>query len=264
MENSSTILVSPDSGHEGGDGLSVWRWFAGYGILVAAAAATLAVLDVRLLSWSAWSHHGLETFTQAPAGVKLLVLGVYLSVCCTFLPLPTGWLVAAVATRQAAVADSVWATTFLVAVAGGVGSTIANLHDYHLLTWMLRHRHIAKVRLTKTYRVSAGWFARSPFLILTVFNVLTIPVDVVRLLATTCRYPRKRFAAASFVGRFLRYGCIAFVTFWWNLGWVAVVTLLGLAFVLGATTGLIALLRRKLPAGGPGLLAGDEENKETL
>ena len=100
---------------------------------------------------------------------------------------------------------------------------------------MLRSRRVAKIRETKLYHVSSRWFARSPFYLVTLFNVLPIPVDVVRMLASVQRYPRLPFAAANFIGRFVRYGVIAWVTY--RLGeqgkWV-VVGLLGVAVVLAA------------------------------
>lgn len=232
----------------GDDGVSVRRWFAFYGLLVLAGALPLAVL-IALEGWSyqAWADNASETFAETGVGIKLLVFVLYLSICCTFLPLPTGWLVAGMATRQAAVTGELWSTVLVVATVGGLGSMVANLNDYHLLTWVLRSRRVARVRDTRTYQAAARWFARAPFFILIVFNVLPIPVDVVRMLATTYRYPRVPFACANFVGRFLRYGVIAFVTFWWDLGLVAVLALLALAVVLAAA--------RLIPATGRRLLA---------
>jgi membrane protein YqaA with SNARE-associated domain len=118
-----------------------------------------------------------------------------------------------------------------------------------LFTWLLRSRRIGKLRDTKLYRISAGWFERSPFFLVMLFNILPIPVDVVRMLATTYRYPRLPFAAANLVGRFIRYGVIAFMTY--SLGdqgkW-AVLGLLGVAVVLGAGKAIPAVLRRIRPA----------------
>ena len=64
-------------------------------------------------------------------------------------------------------------------------------------------------------------------------RIIPIPVDVVRMLATTYRYGRAPFAAANFVGRFLRYAVIAAVTYALADGgkW-AVAALLALAVVL--------------------------------
>ena len=229
-----------------GDGVSVRRWFAFYLLLVLAAGVPLvAMLSRQELSWDAWVNHTTRTFSASKSAVKLLGFGLYLSICCTFLPLPTGWIVAAVATREVAVTGELWSTVLLVAAVGAAASTVANLNDYHFLTWMLRSKRIARVRHSRSYQAAARWFSKGPFFILVIFNVIPIPVDIVRLLATTYRYPRVPFAAASFIGRFVRYGVIAFVTFWWDLSWIAVVTLLGLAIVLAGVR-LVGIAIRKL------------------
>jgi len=246
MESSATKTLESD-GHEiHGDAVSIGRWFAGYAAFVASACTVLAVLVAREpWSWSAWTDDLPGTFALTSPAIKLLVFAVYLSLCCTFLPMPTAWIVAGVATREAAVAagasQNVFVvaalTTLLVAVVGAAGSTLANLNDYHLFTLLLRSRRVASVRATRTYRAAAKWFARGPFFILVLFNVIPIPVDVIRMLATTYRYPRLPFAAANFVGRFVRYAAIAFVTYWWNLGWLAVVVLLALAAAMASARG---------------------------
>jgi len=241
-----------------GDGISVTRWFLAYALALGAAGAVLAVM-LRGQSWT-WTWRPGEIATQlkemSPA-VKLLIFGVYISLCCTFLPLPTTAIVAAVATRDAAVTGEWWTTVLAIAAVGAAASTVANLHDYHLFTLALRHRHVKRVRHTRLYDASARWFSRSPFMILVVFNIIPIPVDVVRMLAVTYRYPRRPFAAANFVGRFVRYAVVAFVVFHWDLGWIAVAALLGLAVVL-------ALAKVLPPAVGRILArAGHERDKNT-
>jgi membrane protein YqaA with SNARE-associated domain len=235
-----------------GDSVSVKRWLLGYLAGLVIALSVLAWLmgrfDWRSDYWLAeglsisqkWSRF-LEVFAGASAAIKLLGFAIYISLCTTFLPLPTGGMVAALATRQASLAGGLDAptiviaaiTTGAVALVGAAASTVANLNDYYLLTWMLRNRRVAGVRNTRTYQAAAQWFARSPKFLLVVFNIIPIPVDVVRILATTYRFPRIPFAAANFAGRFIRYAVIAFVTYWWNLGWIAVVSLLAVAVVLG-------------------------------
>ena len=215
------------------DGVSLRRWFAFYALVLAAAAVPLAML-LAGSSWTwTWRPEQISRQLQAmnPA-VKLLAFGVYVSLACTFLPLPTNAVVAALATREAAVTGGLWSTVLLVGAVGAAASTMANLNDYHIFTWMLRNRRVAAIRQTRLYAFSARWFARSPFVILVVFNIAPIPVDVIRMLATTCRYRRRAFAGANFIGRFVRYSVIAFVTFWWNLGWIAVAALLAVAVVL--------------------------------
>lgn len=217
----------------GADNVSVGRWLAFYVPLVLLAFGSAAwMLQRQGYSWAQWKSHPVQVLHEAPAVLKLLVLMAYLMLCCTFVPLSTGWIAAALAAREAGLAGDAMTVGLLIGVVGAVASTIANLHDYHLVTWLLRRRSVARVRNTRLYNASVRWFAKSPFVILVIFNILPIPVDVVRILAVTYRYSRLPFAAANFVGRFVRYGVIAYATFEFDLGGWAAVWLLGLAVVL--------------------------------
>lgn len=253
MGSSTTPSVSaPAAAAWAGDGISLRRWFAAYGLWLVAAAGALAVLiHASAWSWSAWRHEPAATFAQTGAALKLVGFTLYLSLCCTFLPLPTGWIVAAVATREAAIAGGLVATVAVVGLAGAFGSMLANLNDYHIFTAMLRHHRVAAVRHTALYRAAARWFGRRPFGVLVIFNIIPIPVDVIRMLAATYRYRRAPFAAANFVGRFLRYAVIAFVTYYWNLGWIAPAVLLALAAMLGGGRVVAGLLARRRCAKRP-------------
>jgi len=235
-----------------GDGISVTRWFLAYALALGVAGGVLALLlQGRPWTWT-WSPQEIATQLKGmtPA-VKLLIFGAYISLCCTFLPLPTTAIVAAVATRQAAVTGELWTTVAAVAIVGAAASTVANLHDYHLFTLALRHHHVKRLRHTRLYDASARWFARSPFMILVIFNIIPIPIDVVRMLAVTYRYPRRPFAGANFVGRFVRYAVVAFVVFNWNLGWIAVVALLALAIVLALVKVVPHAVSNIMARGGP-------------
>jgi len=244
------------------DGVSMRRWFAGYAAMLLISGAVLAWLlagsDLAVGDWTGARAWG-EAFARIAPAAKLVALAMYLSLCCTFLPLPTGWIVAAAATREAAVAGGLWPTVALVAAAGAVGSTIANLNDYHLFTWLLRHHRIGKVRLTRAHATAARWFAASPMLLLLIVNIVPIPIDVVRPLAATCRYGRVPFAAANFTGRFVRYGVIAMITYTCDLGWRAVVALLALAGVLVLARAAGALVKRLRPARHQADMAEDSD-----
>ena len=221
------------------------RWFALYAVMLAAAGACLAVL---LLGPAAGSFDSWAQFKSSPPEVKLLTFGIYISFCSTFFFLPANWIVAVVATRTLAVGTGLWDTVLLVGLVGATASTVANLNDYHLFTWMLRHHKIAKVRHTRIYKIAARWFDKSPFFLVVVFNILPIPVDVVRMLAATHRYPRAAFAAANFVGRLIRYGAIAYLVYYFELS------------VTTATTIMLALAVAMLLAKGlPRLWAPQKE-----
>ncbi len=230
----------------GGDGVSIRQWFALYAAYLLTAGVPLVLLLAFGDATAAdWLDRPAATLAAAPAAVKLLAFAIYISLCTTMLPLPANWIVSAVALRQAAVAPGLASTTLVVAAVGAMASTVANLNDYHVFTWMLRSRRVARVRQTRAYRVAAAWFAKAPAFLLVVFNILPIPVDVVRMVAVTYRYPRLPFAAANFAGRFVRYGVIAAVTY--SLGeqgkW-AVLALLAVAVILAGAKLIPRLVRR--------------------
>jgi len=256
MATSSTKTADapPARAPDGPDRLSLKGWLAFYAGWLAALAAPAAWILHRLgVRWKDLFVDPARFTDPVHAVGKLLIFAAYLSLCCTFLPLPTGWLVSALATREVALSESFAVTVLLVATVGAAASTVANLHDYHLFTWMLRHRRIARVRETRLYEKSARWFARQPFTLLVVFNIVPIPVDVVRMLAATYRYPLRPFAAANFAGRWVRYGVIAAVTFWMgDRGWLISAALLAVAVVLGLGRVGARLWRR---AGKPGKAA---------
>jgi len=225
-----------------------------YAVVLAAAGLWLAVLlssQGDAAAWGSWSRFK-ASLPEMSRAIKLLAFGIYISLCCTFLPLPANWIVAAVATRTVAVGTGLWDTVLLVGAVGALGSTLANLNDYHLFTWMMRHHRIAKVRHTRIYGIAVRWFDRSPFFLLVVFNILPIPVDVVRMLAATHRYPRIPFAAANFVGRMIRYGAIAYLVYQCSLSVeVAAAIMLGLAAALLGAKAAGRLWSRR-PASHPG------------
>ena len=254
------------------DHVGVARWFAFCLVLLAVCTVALVYVathmnvdaagwDERLETWhdaqtvwkqqwgrslSAWTQlwqSFLRVFEVTPAHFKLLFLLTYLMICTTLTPFPANAVVAAMAMQEVAI-GGLWSTTFLVAVVGATGSTIANLTDYAIFTLLLRRRRVARIRETKTFQIAQKWFARGPFFILALFNLLPIPVDVIRLLAITCRYPRPRFAAANFVGRFARYAVFAWFTYYFHLSWVAPVSLLALAALLAAGKGVASIISR--------------------
>ena len=148
---------------------------------------------------------------------------LYMSIACTFFPLNTLWIVLWMAAQFPA---------WLVALVGAAGTSAANLNDYYLLSYLFEFDRVKRLRNRRAYRRAVAWFDRAPFLTLTVFSFLPIPVDVVRLLAISRRYSRFRFTAASFLGRLPRYYVLARGWQWLNLSnWYILVVM---AVVAGA------------------------------
>jgi len=176
-------------------------------------------------------------FAALFSGVAFLVLGevihvryaslagyfLYMSIACTFFPLNTLWIVLWMATQFPA---------WLVAVVGAVGTSAANLNDYYLLSYLFEFDRVKRLRRRPLYQRAVSWLERAPFVTLTAFSFLPVPVDAVRLLAISRRYSRVRFTAATFLGRFPRYLLLALGWRWLDLpNWAILV-------VVGAAAGL--------------------------
>jgi membrane protein YqaA with SNARE-associated domain len=180
-------------------GISHRRWFWPFAIAFSAAMLV--------------SAYGVQAGV-VPRGVGHLVFfAAYMSLACTFCPLPTAWIFFWIGRDF---------NPFLVATIGALGTCVANLNDYYLLTFLLRYRLVDKVRTTRTYGLAVRWFDKAPFVILSITTFLPISVDVVRLLAISRRYSRKLFALATFAGRWPRYLILALIgrelqLTWWGI-----------------------------------------------
>ena len=165
----------------------------------------------------------------------------YLSLACTFCPLPTTpvilWAAGPVEGHGLGIHP------LAVATVGAVASAIASLHDYYLLTFLYRYKPVRRIRTTGLYRRVAAWYNRAPFATLATASFLPIPVDFVRLLAISEGYNRLKFALGSFAGRWPRYLVFAVAADQFKLGWQWVLGIAGATVVLGLWRGLPPLVR---------------------
>jgi membrane protein YqaA with SNARE-associated domain len=196
-----------------------WRpWAAAFAAFLLASGAVL---------WLArGAHREVEVLT--------LVL-VYLSFACTFLPLPTAWILLWGAREAGPVA---------VAIAGTVGTCIANLHDYHALSALRRLGPLQRALRSAWYARAAAWFGRAPFVALAASSFVPIPVDGVRLLAISVGYPRPAFVLASFAGRLPRYLLLALLGHELALSNSAILAVLAATIAIGAARAAPGLWRR--------------------
>ena len=241
--------------------INLLRWF---GIFLLMVTVTVGVLGIKLqnapLAWGNWGEFK-DSVKAASPTIKLLIFGLYLAFSCTFIPLNTSWLVSAVAMQSTAVTGECWSTVALVSIVGALASTVANLNDYHIFTLLLRNSRIARIRHTRGYASAERWFARSPFTILLFFNIIPIPVDFSRVLAATHKYPRRLFASANFLGRFVRYAIIAFITYQLGKrGWIAVIALLGVAIVIP----LVKFVRNRISSEGKAAKPGADTTQNEV
>jgi membrane protein YqaA with SNARE-associated domain len=181
----------------------------------------------------------------------LVLLFGYLSLACTFLPLPTTWLIlwAAAPVEGGGLGLSPWA----VATVGALGTATGNMHDYYLLTFLYRFKPVRKIRATRFYQRVAAWYNRAPFGTLAAASFLPIPIDFVRLLAISEGYNRVKFVLGSLVGRWPRYLALAILADQFKLGWQWILGIAGATVVLGLWRGLppiIRWLRARIRGGG--------------
>ena len=179
---------------------------------------------------------------EGSTAAALVMLLAYLSLACTFLPLPTAWIViwAAAPTEGGGLGLNPW----VVATVGAAGTAIANMHDYYLVTFLYRYRSVRRIRTKGWYKRVAAWYNRAPFGTLAAASFLPIPIDFVRLLAISEGYSRVKFALGSLVGRWPRYLLFAILAEEFKLGWQWVVGILGATVVLGLWRGLPPIVRK--------------------
>jgi membrane protein YqaA with SNARE-associated domain len=193
------------------------KWVSAFLVFVVLCAAALAV------------SRGTPRLAQVEA---LILYLLYMSVAFTFLPLPTAWIV-------------LWAARevepFSVALIGTVGTVIANLHDYYIIHYLFRVERIKKAKNTRFYRKSVEWFRRAPFATLSIASFLPIPIDAVRILAVSTDYPRRRYALATFAGRFPRYLLLAYLGYELQLSNKAIFIVFLVTVAIGAFKGISKL-----------------------
>jgi membrane protein YqaA with SNARE-associated domain len=181
--------------------------------------AHTAAQDPAPLRWKIWAlgtagfllvFSGVFWTARNSAGMGTLAtlsgLLLYTSVACTFCPLPTAWILLWAARS---------ADPLAVALTATLGTVIANLHDYYILNALCRVGWARKVRRSRTHDRAVHWFQRAPLLTLAAASLAPIPIDFVRMLAVSAGYPRRRYALATFLGRFPRYLLFAYLS--WQL-----------------------------------------------
>lgn len=124
----------------------------------------------------------------------------YMTIACTFIPLPT---------PQVAMDYGQRFNPILIAVLGGIGFCISASIDYSLVTLLFRSERIAKIKGTRTYLRVKRFFNKYPFITLTVAAFTPIPLEPIKLTACASQYNIVKYLLACFVGRTPRYYILA-------------------------------------------------------
>ena len=164
----------------------------------------------------------------------LALLGFYVSLCNSLIPLPTAWIVLLLASKEIGLFESAWLRVIVVTLLSSTATMMANLNEYHVLGYFFRAKLGVRLRKTRMYQWAVRWFDVAPFQTLLLVAFVPIPVDVVRWLAILRRYSRLRFAAAYWLGRLPRYAILAGVAVVLNLNMLEILLIqVGLVVVLG-------------------------------
>jgi hypothetical protein len=212
-------------------------WFAGF---VAWMVLLAVVFRLGFAAYEAGADDALRIW--ALAGTCF-----YLSLCNGFLPLPTAWIILLAASDGLMLFPSPWTRIAVVALLSAGATTIANLNEYHALSFLLRARLGARVKRSRIYAWGLRWFDVSPFQTLALIAFVPVPIDAVRWLAILRRYSRWRFAGAYFAGRVGRYALLAGLSVVASLTTWQIILIQAAIIVLLASRLLLTAGRRLLP-----------------
>lgn len=222
-------------------------WFV-FLVLWLAGCAAVALVAERL---GAASATGLRGGGGSALHVWVLALMCfYLTLCNSFLPLPTAWIVLLAASDEFALVSDPWLRVPIVAGLATLGTVIANLNEYHILAFLLHRGLGRRIRRTRVYAWAARWFDRSPFLILLLAAFFPIPVDALRWLAVLRAYPRGWFALAYLIGRGPRYALFAACAVALHLTTWQIMAIQAALVVVALGVRVLPLLWRRRPRPG--------------
>jgi len=124
---------------------------------------------------------------------------IFMSIATSFVPIPDFPVILNLAGSGA---HPAW----LIALVGGLGTCVAGLIDYWVVTQFRRLKSIERLLEHRRYRIAEHYFRKVAFLSIVASGFLVfIPFDPFKLLAATARYDKYKYVAAIFIGRAPRY-----------------------------------------------------------
>jgi membrane protein YqaA with SNARE-associated domain len=162
------------------------------------------------------------SFLLPPAAQALTRFFAYMSLACNTIPLPATPVVLYMGTEYP------W---IVVALVGGAATSLANLIDYEIFSTVFKTKLLKKIKDSEHSQASIRTFNRVAFPALAAVNFVVFSWDLIRLVAIAAKYPRWKYALATFIGRTARYAVLAAVGEFfkpplWAVGIVAVLVAL--------------------------------------
>jgi membrane protein YqaA with SNARE-associated domain len=102
----------------------------------------------------------------------------------------------------------------LVAVVGGLATTVASMMDHILFTRMFHLKVVAPIKETRVSRLAVRLFSRQPWWTIFIFAITPIPFYPIRVIAPMANYSMVGYVSAVVAGRIPRYYALALGGVW--------------------------------------------------
>lgn len=140
-------------------------------------------------------------------GLNLLLFFACMTVSCTSIPLPTPLMV---------VSRGQEFDPLLIALVGGIGTCIACLIDYEVLSYLVKYvsnksENVARLKDTRVCQFTVRFFNKMAFISIVIAGATPIPFEPIRWLAIGVKYSRLKYTLAVFIGRAPRYYLLAWI-----------------------------------------------------
>ena len=132
----------------------------------------------------------------------LMSFFLVMSIACNLIPIPTYAFILYVSHDY---------SLLIIVLVGAIGATISALIEYNIVDFIMRFDRIARLKESKRYQKYAAYFDRYSFRSIMIASSIPLPIDFIRIMAITRRYPKFKYLLATLLGRIPRFTAIAFL-----------------------------------------------------
>lgn len=116
----------------------------------------------------------------------------------------------------------------IIVLVGTLGVVISALFEYNVVEFIMRFDRFARLTKNKRFQKFAGYFDRYSFTSIMVASSLPLPLDFIRIMAITRKYPKIKFLLATALGRIPRFSLIALLGYQLMYPKIIAVSILGI------------------------------------
>ncbi len=156
-------------------------------------------------------------------------------IACNLIPIPTYAVILYISHDY-----SLWS----IVLVGTIGATISALFEYNVVDFIMKFDRIARLTESRRYQKFAGYFDRFSFTSIMVASSIPLPIDFIRIMAITRRYPKIKFLLATMLGRIPRLTLIAFLGIQLAHPRIIAGIIIGITLAIELTRRLIKLYQR--------------------